>query len=363
MSFKREDNLAAGSGISVTPTNNPDGTVSYTVTNTSPSSGGTVTGVGAGTGISITGTSTVPIVNMAASGVGAGTYGDGSHFPTFTVDATGRVTAASQVALPVGPGFAWVTAGGAFEAFGTVLGGDVSQGTHALGLQPLTVGGLKGAALPALPGTDQYLHYTGSAWAFSALPTAVTVSGGAGISVTGGPAYTVTVSAATAHSVMTTGAGTGGFTAIAPGTSGTYLRSNGSSADVSWQSPITSAYSASPGNTVTVSNAIVSVTSTSVTTTASQWLVIWASFFLDYNRTSSADTFTFGVGVNTSASFTESRVTECPSIAGNPIGITPTTMFRVQPGAGTHTIHALAQLGSAGAQAIDADLVVLVVDA
>jgi hypothetical protein len=49
----------------------------------------------------------------------------------------------------------------------TTLSLDVSESAVTPGA--LTVVGLQGAALPALPGSDQYLHYTGSAWAFSAV--------------------------------------------------------------------------------------------------------------------------------------------------------------------------------------------------
>ena len=44
----------------------------------------------------------VVAATLAASGVVAGTYGDAANYPVVTVDAKGRVTAASELALPSG---------------------------------------------------------------------------------------------------------------------------------------------------------------------------------------------------------------------------------------------------------------------
>ena len=58
---------------------------------------GTVTSVATGTGLSggpITATGTISLANTA---VAASTYGDATHYPTFTVDAQGRITNATQV--------------------------------------------------------------------------------------------------------------------------------------------------------------------------------------------------------------------------------------------------------------------------
>jgi hypothetical protein len=61
--------------------------------------------------------------------------------------------------------------------------GDVTPSVTTAGLT--TVTGAQGAALPALPGTDQYLHYTGAAWSFTALPAALPPNGPAGGDLSG----------------------------------------------------------------------------------------------------------------------------------------------------------------------------------
>ena len=91
--------LTGGTGISVSGTY-----PSFTVTNSSPSSGGTVTSVTAGTGLSggtITTTGTISLPNVGT----AGTYGSATETPVFTTDAQGRVTAVTNTTISgVAPG-------------------------------------------------------------------------------------------------------------------------------------------------------------------------------------------------------------------------------------------------------------------
>jgi hypothetical protein len=178
--------------------------------------GGTLKVTAAGSGGAPTGaaggdlTGTYPSPTLAASGVSAGSYGDGTHVPVVTVDAKGRVTTMGVVTLSPAPAsFATITGTATFaqipasvQSVPITFGFSGKPATGAIANAPIAMA----VTVPsALVGTTVYDSTKATS---NAVFTLNRITGGSTIT----PIGTVTVTSAS--NVSATLSGTGGTLAV-----------------------------------------------------------------------------------------------------------------------------------------------------
>jgi hypothetical protein len=157
---------------------------------------GTVTSIGAGVGLSSSTTDpivTSGVLNLEDTAVTAGSYGSLSAVSSFTVDAQGRITAAVNTTIGIGPsqvtGTA-ITAADTGTVTNTILAGSIANNkllnsSVTVAGQSVSLGGSTGISLDNLsdvvittPATDEIIKYNGTSWVNGAAP------GGGGGTVT-----------------------------------------------------------------------------------------------------------------------------------------------------------------------------------